>query len=446
MPRSLRVRLLAWYNLILTVVITTFAVTLGFLLWRSLVVAVDTRLQLSGARLVQGLRPAGVGEFDLDLPLEFQPVEASDQDTTTYYAIWNAQGEAIDRSPVSFDVPMPAAAGVRTRDGRREMTLVGAEGARVLVGHDLVDARAAVLGFAGTSAVGGIAALLLSFAGGWFLIGRALAPVGRINRAARAMADGNLAARIAVESTESELEDVAQALNGAFDRLHRALDSQRRFTTDASHELRTPLATLGAELEWALARPRSSDEYRSSVLTCKRVADRMASLVDRLLRLARADHDAGVVERTRMPLEQIVREAVAQVQPLAVRRGISVDLALDETRVEGDRESLIELVLNLCSNAIEYNRDGGWVKVEVSSEGPEACLWVRDSGVGISAADQPRVFERFFRPDQARARRTGGAGLGLAIAKRIVEAHGGRIDCRSTIGEGTEMIVRLPRV
>ncbi len=131
-------------------------------------------------------------------------------------------------------------------------TVTGAGGALVLVGRDLAEAREAVRAFAATAALGGLAALLVSLAGGWFLIGRALAPIGRINRAAADMAAGDLNARIAVERTENELEHVAQALNGAFDRLHRALDSQQRFTADASHELRTPLATIAAETDWAL--------------------------------------------------------------------------------------------------------------------------------------------------------------------------------------------------
>jgi signal transduction histidine kinase len=239
---------------------------------------------------------------------------------------------------------------------------------------------------------------------------------------------------------------VAQALNGAFDRLHDALDAQRRFTTDASHELRTPLATVAAETEWALARGRSADEYRESLLTCRRATDRMARVVDRLLTLARADHDALPLERAPVPLKPVVQDALALVRPLAASKGVTIETHLDTATVDGDRERLTELVTNLCANAVEYNRDGGRVTVEVWPEGPEACMRVRDSGIGIASDDLPRIFERFYRPDLARDRRTGGAGLGLAIAKWIVEAHGGRISCRSTLGEGTEMLVRLPRL
>lgn len=442
-PSSLRARLLAWYSLILVVVIATFAATVGYGLWRSMVAEVDAGLRASAASLVQALRPIGHGEFDLDLPIEHQPIDATAA-PAIYYSIWAPAGDVIDRSVVAFEVPAPRGTGLLTRNGRRELAVVGAGGALVLVGRDLADARAAVRAFAGTTAIGGCAALLVSIAGGWFLIGRALAPIGRINRAAAAMAGGDLSARIAVERTENELEQVAHALNGAFDRLHRALDSQSRFTTDASHELRTPLATVAAETEWALARPRSPDEYRESLLTCRRATDRMARLVERLLTLARADHDALPVERAPVELEPVVHDALALVLPLAQRRGIAIDTTLRAATVEGDRARLTELVMNLCANAVEYNHDGGQVSIEVWPDGADACLRVRDSGVGISERDLPRIFERFYRADEARDRRTGGAGLGLAIVKSIVDVHGGLIACRSEPGKGTEMLVRLP--
>jgi heavy metal sensor kinase len=436
--------LLAWYSLILAVVIATFAGIVGVLLWRSMTADLDVRLQAGAASLVQGLRPAGDGEFNLDLPIEYQPADAAGAATPFYYSVWNAERELVDRSPVPFDIPVPDGVGGRTRDGRRELTVHGAGAALVLVGVDMAEARAAVQAFAGTAAIGGLAALLVSMVGGWFLIGRALAPVGRINRAAAAMAGGDLGARIAVERTENELEHVAHALNGAFDRLHRALDSQQRFTADASHELRTPLATLSAETEWALARPRSPEQYRQSLLTCQRATARMERLVTRLLTLARADHDAIDLDRTAVSLDAIVLDAVSLVEPLALHKRVTIATRLDAVGVDGDRERLTELVTNLCANAVEYNRGGGRVAVELWIENGEACLRVRDTGVGISEDDLPRIFERFYRPDRARNRQAGGTGLGLAIAKWIVEAHGGRISCESCLGVGTDMLVRLP--
>ena len=247
------------------------------------------------------------------------------------------------------------------------------------------------------------------------------------------MAGGNLDARIAVERTENELEQVAQALNGAFDRLHRALDSQQRFTADASHELRTPLATI-------CRRDRVGAVAAAFGGRIPRVARHLPArhgphgAPGRAAADARARGSRDDRSRSRAGGARADRPAKPSRSCSRSRcgEGITIETRLDTARVNGDRDCLTELVTNLCSNAVEYNRDGGHVTVEVWPDGPDACMRVRDSGVGISEDDLPRIFERFYRTDKVRDRRTGGAGLGLAIAKWIVDAHGGRITCRST--------------
>ena len=448
MLSSLRTRLLLWYTLILAVVIATFAATVCVLFWQSLVADIDDGLRSSAAAFVDGLRPTASGEFDLVLPPEYRQAgaDAAAPPSETYYAVWNGDGELVDRSAGGFDIPLPDGPQIRTRDGRREYVATAASEALVLVGRDLAGARRDVLAFAGTAAAGGIVALALSLLGGWLLVGRALAPVSRISQAAAAMSAGDLGARIAVERTENELEQVARALNAAFDHLHQALETERRFTADASHELRTPLATISAEIEWGLARERSDDEYRRCLETAGRAADRMRRVVERLLVLARADSAAASLQRAAVGLAPLVGDALAIVRPLADRKRVTIETHLDAATVVGDRDRLTDLVTNLFSNAIQYNREGGQVRVEVWPEGADACLRVRDTGAGIAAEDLPHIFDRFFRADKARAAHSGGAGLGLAIAKWIVEAHGGRIACQSTAGRGTDVLVRLPRL
>jgi heavy metal sensor kinase len=449
MLSSLRARLLVWYTLILALVIVTFGGAVCYLYWRSLVMDVDEGLQGSAGALAEALRPAPSGDFDLVLPAEFRAGDPTAPETPTYYSVWNRDGELIDRSPGDFEVPLPTQPGVRTRDGRRELTIAGADGSFVLTGRDLSDVRRNVLGLAGATGAAGLAALLLSLAGGWFLAGRALAPVARISDAAAAMAAGDLTARIAVERTENELEQVASALNQAFDRLHLAVESERRFTADASHELRTPLATLSAEVEWALARDRPPDEYRRSLETIGRAAERMTRMVSRLLALARADTAAVPLERHPVALSAVVADTLSVLQPLAEQKHVTIESdlgAVTAVTVLGDRDRLTDLMTNLCSNAIQYNREGGTVRIDGWAENGDACIRVRDTGSGISAEDLPHVFERFYRADKARASHSGGAGLGLAIARSIVEAHGGRIAIESVVGRGTEVTVRLPRV
>jgi heavy metal sensor kinase len=446
MLSSLRARLLLWYTLILAVVIAGFAATSCYLFWRSLVLDIDERLRASADSLVAGLNPTSSGDFDLVLPAEFRQVDGEVSSLSTYYTVWNRDGELVDRSGGDFDIPTPTAVGTRTRAAQRELVVSGPGSTLVLVGRDLQEARSDVLAFAGMAAGGGLAALLVSLLGGWFLVGRALAPVARISQAAAAMSAGDLDARIAVERTENELEQVAVALNQAFDRLHLAIEGERRFTADASHELRTPLATISAEIDWALARERSGEEYRRCLDTAQRAADRMRRLVERLLTLARADSGGASLQRAPVGLAPVVGDALGIVRPLAEQKGVTIETHLQAATVVGDRDRLTDLVTNLFANAIQYNRDGGRVSVEVWPEGADACVRVRDTGTGISEQDLPRVFDRFYRADKARTAQSGGAGLGLAIAKWIVEAHGGRIACQSAVGHGTEVLVRLPRL
>jgi signal transduction histidine kinase len=172
----------------------------------------------------------------------------------------------------------------------------------------------------------------------------------------------------------------------------------------------------------------------------------MCGVVERLLTLARADSAAMSLQRAAVGLAPVVGDALAIVRPLADQKHVTIETRLDAATVVGDRDRLTDLVTNLFSNAIQYNRDGGQVSVELWPDGNDACLRVRDTGTGIAPDDLPRIFDRFYRADKARTAHSGGAGLGLAIAKWIVEAHGGRIACQSTAGHGTEVLVRLPRV
>jgi len=443
MLESLRVRLLAWYSLILVIVIGTFGATVCYLYWRSLVREIDLDLGERARAVASALRPAPGGTFDLELPAAGGRDFGGPGEGAPYYAIWTAAGALVAASEPDPGEPPPAAPATRRLAGRREVVVTAAGGAIVLVGRDAADARREVWSLAGTVGTVGLLALGLSLAGGWFLAGRALAPVARISRTAAAMSAGDLAARIPLERTESELEQVAVSLNAAFDRLEQARRMERRFTADASHELRTPLTTLWTETEWALARPRAGDEYRQSLKTCLAAAVRMRAVVEGLLTLARAD--AGETEPTRVAvgLRRVAEEAVALLRPVAERRRIAVTGGGDEVGVAGDPDRLREMVSNLVSNAIGYNVDGGTVDVVVTHAGG-ARLTVADSGVGIAPEDLPRVFDRFYRADPARARNPGGAGLGLAVAKAVAESHGGTIGCTSEPGRGTRVEVVVP--
>jgi two-component system OmpR family sensor kinase len=444
MLESLRGRLLVWYTAILAVVIAAFGGAVTYLAWRSRVADIDAAHRARAHAIAGALQPATAGTFDLTLP----PAPAGAAGGPLYHVLWDARGRLIDRSDPDLELAMPVGAGSRTRDGRREHVVRAATGATVLVGRDLAGTRAELWSLAGTLSAVSVAALALAVGGGWWLAGRTLAPIGRISRTARAMVDGDFTARIPIDRVETELGQLARALNDAFDRLHESLERQRRFTADASHELRTPLSTISTELQWALGAGRVPGDYRESQEACLRAVGRMESIVTRLLALARADAGAGGDRRIPVRIADVARQAVRDLSALAARRNLTVTTDIDaETAasvIVGDADRLLEATSNVLANAIQYNVDSGRVRLHLTRTAGTIALSIADSGVGIAAADLPHVFDPFFRADPARSREAGGAGLGLAVARAIIVEHGGAIRCESQPNAGTTVTMTWP--
>jgi heavy metal sensor kinase len=284
--------------------------------------------------------------------------------------------------------------------------------------------------------------LLFGFAGGWWFVSRALRPIENISAAAVKISAGDLSQRINVAEAESELGKLASVLNSTFARLDAAFAQQKQFASDAAHELRTPISVMLTQAQTALNRERTAPEYRETLEACQRAAQRMRKLISALLELARLDAGQEQMKRLRFDFSRTVADGVELVKPLAEERGVKIFTELSPLEITGDAERLAQVATNLLTNAIQYNKPEGEVRVTLASQGDLAVLTVSDTGPGIPAEDLPRVFERFYRGDKSR---TGGnAGLGLAISKALVEAHGGAIEVSSKENAGTTFTVRLP--
>jgi signal transduction histidine kinase len=247
----------------------------------------------------------------------------------------------------------------------------------------------------------------------------------------------------------SELRPLTESMTTMLARLERSFTQQREFLGSAAHELKTPVAVLKSTLQSLLHRPRSSEEYRRGVEQSLEDLERLENLLQWMLRLARAEQWAHGALRRDLPVINLgatCEEAVERIRPLAETRHTTLQLNTNgPVMFRADPEDLQLVWVNLLENAVRYSPEGASVEVTVSkNNGGPARVMFQDHGVGIPKADLPHVFDRFYRGDPSRARSTGGFGLGLAIAKALVEAYGGAIAVDSEPGVGTRMTVELP--
>lgn len=434
MSRSVRLRLVVFLSLLVLLTLTTISTWVVLRTNSSLLAGVDAALDERLVILRDAVQPADADTFDVTVPA------SSSSDPRDGFAIWDRQGRLM--TSAGDAVPTrPPPMGRSTVDAVRLRVDQTAAGATVLVSRGIADEQGAVTGLAWTLAgVSGIG-LLLVIVGSWWIAGRALAPVAAIGHTARAMIDGDLTARIPAGRIETELEELADVLNDAFDRLYESLERQRRFTADASHDLRTPLATLQAEVDWALARPRTDDEYRQSLDVCRRATTRMRALVQSLLDLARAE-SADAAVRAPVPLDDLVSQVITELTPLAEAHEVTTTTDVAHLIVFADPAGLRAAVTNLVQNAVQYNVPGGRVDVSARHADGVVEIFVRDTGIGLDPTDQTRVFDRFYRADPARS--AGGAGLGLAIVSAFARSHGGHVEVTSTRGTGSTFSLTLP--
>lgn len=286
---------------------------------------------------------------------------------------------------------------------------------------------------------------------GYFLALRSLAPVNAMAKRAAEITASNLHERLPVGGGD-ELVRLARVVNDLLDRLEQSFAQQRRFMADASHELRTPTAIVRTEADVTLSKPhRDEAEYRASVGIMHDASRRLTRIVDDLFLLARSDAGHLLVHRAPVYLEEIVDDTTRGVRPLAEQRGIRVEFGETiEAPVMGDTDLIGRLVLNLLDNAIKHSPAGSTVTARMERQSDTVSVSIEDQGPGIPIDAQSRVFERFFRVDSARTREetshTSGAGLGLAIARRIAEAHDGTLDLLESRPGRTVFRLTLPIV
>lgn len=454
---NVRWRLTLWYGAVLTAIVIGFGVIVYAMMHRHLMARTDFELDEELSELALEVRLARDDEdlreqlghrFFRHASFDFQVSKRGDpslfrSERLTEASLPAPHGDGPDsEETVSETHQVPGLGEMRVASRRAEGPhgnyLVQATMSLVPNHEEL---RAVLM----TLLTAGPLAIVAALAGGYFLARRALAPVDRMATTADQISGTRLDTRIEVVNPDDELGHLARTFNSMLDRLQRAVEELRRFTADAAHELRTPLSVLQTEAEVALRMPRSTEEYRRVVEVTLNESRRLARLADRLLVLCR--HDAGLqpMRHEEVPLDALVRDVADQIRVAAAEKGVTLEVGpLGEWIVDGDDIQLSQLLFNLLDNAIKFTKRGGGVRVQGEEFDDQVRLTISDTGIGIPPADLPHVFERFYRADKSRNGQTGGAGLGLAISKAIVESHHGSITITSTPNAGTRVQVLLP--
>lgn len=460
--RSIRFRLASWYALILAV---TFAAA-GFGVWWAIrssiheTVDKDLRSRLQAMRAYvqkQAADPESgsvAEELSEDASLSGTRVRIVGSDGRLIYQSpdtkqWGTLPQDASRLPRAGSVQTIAVNGRPVRVLTAQMQLRPTQAATVQIGEPMDEFYEMLKGFTWTALLASPLVLLLASAGGYWMSRRALEPVDQIARTAEEIGAQNLSERLPLRGTSDELDRLSATLNSMFARLEGAFRQITQFTADASHELRTPVAIIRTTAELTRSKPRTTEEYAKALDGILTESERTSHLIEDLMLLARADAGADGMVREPINVAECLRDACAEVRVLAEYKGVCLEASEPkECTISGDEQAIRRLFLILLDNAIKYTTSGGKIRVNLTVDAAAskstALVEVRDTGIGIPADDLPHIFERFYRAAKDRSRTTGGAGLGLSIARWIAERHNGEIRAESTPGAGSVFRVRLP--
>ena len=459
---SIRVRLTIWYGSALVLIMILFTSALYLVMSRALQDQIDRSLEEAAKAAARSLEEHRFGPFLLldDLAQAFPELALLDK----FFQIFGPGGQVTLQSaniltqeiPLSPTALKAALVGQATFESVRFQEEIpirllsypirhGENLVNILrVGTSLRPVEEMLHRLIFVLLVASPLAVAASMLGVWFLAGRALRPVDAITLTAQQIAAGDLTQRIQTRSKD-EIGRLASTFNDMIARLETSFRQIRQFSADASHELRTPLTIIKGETELALRKPRSPELYREVLESNLEEIDRMNRIVEELLFLSRADLGEIKVASDPVQLDSLIQEVQQQAIVLGQDRQVETTLGrVEPAQVLGDEWRLREMLLNLVDNAVKYSRHTGTVQLSLVRDGNMTCLSVRDHGIGISPEEQGHIFDRFYRTDAARAHFQKGTGLGLSICKWIAEAHHGRIQVESILGQGSCFTILLP--
>jgi heavy metal sensor kinase len=440
-PLSVRARLTLWHAGVLTLIVCIFSACILLFVEARLYASLDAQLDRELATIGKIYREEPDELRDLAPEWGITLFQVDDGGSLRQSEAWEREDlsralQPEDASPLSWKAP----------SGRRyRVHSVSGSSYRVAAAVDETSLRDTLWTLAVILAMGIPFAAGLAIAGGHFLAGRVLSPVGAMAQKAREITAESLAKRLPVENPQDEFGRLATVFNDTLSRLQDAFERLRRFTADASHELRTPLTAMRSVGEVALQNTLDAVAYRDVIGSMLEEVDRLTRLVESLLILTRAESGKIQLAPELLDVAGLARHVIDQLRVLADEKHQELTLqAPIRVRAAGDAALIRHALMNLIHNAIKYTPNSGTITIEVHAVGGQAMIEVRDTGPGIPAAHRDRIFDRFYRVDTSRSREEGGVGLGLAIARWAVEANGGHIELASDATDGSVFRVILP--
>jgi two-component system OmpR family sensor kinase len=465
---SVRFRLTLWYVAVLALVLVAFSIGVYGLLTQSLYNRLDSALRNEVRALASALdRKVSEGKTESEAALAVQEERFASRQAT---AIFDANGQLLAEKPTRSGkhARLPSLnllqgddtyfyTVLEEEDGGRDGRRIGVKRIPSATGKQYIFAvsqpldRVAeeLMSMRRILSVAVPLALALTGLGGWFLARRSLSPVVAMSERARRISAENLEERLPLGNPRDELGRLAATFNELLTRLESSFKQQRRFMADASHELRTPLSVIRTATDVTLSREhRDENEYRDALRIASEQTHRLTRIVEDMFTLARADAGSRTLEESDFYLDELIAETARAASVLSASKGVKLDVSsTTEMMCHGDEGLLRQMVMNLLGNAIKHTSSGGVVRMSLEHQNGQYEIRVSDTGAGIPVEAQPHIFERFYRADQSRSRAPvdgGGAGLGLAIARWIAEAHKGQLYLERSDQTGSVFVASVP--
>lgn len=447
----LKLKLTLWYVLLLTIVITIFSVVTYLSLEKMIIINEDTILKTQ------------VQQISSVLDIENGKIKSGDEPFYANTDFYGALYSYPDLNLIESNIPSRILGQYTTNTdfiGKYQTVILPEGKLRVysapvyydnkIIGIIVIAQSLNLMDIAMKNLFGIFTIIIpiligIAILGGIIISNKALKPISHMTKVAREISVGDLSKRLNLPYTNDEIGNLAQTFDMMIEKLENSFKRQKQFTHDASHELRTPIAVIQTQAESALNGTGTKEEYKKALQVILEEAKHMSKLVHDLLFLARSDSNAEKLTIENLNFSELIEGIVNELAPLAENNGLILKIIKnDPSYIRGDQTRIIQLFYNLIDNAIKYTPAGGKVEISVENAGKFIKTSIKDTGMGIPEEHLPHIFERFYRVDKARTRKSGGSGLGLSICQWIVNAHGGKIEVESCEGKGATFVVWLP--